>query len=86
MSKFGDELLKGARESLAIAKGELAPARAISGDDIDVAAIRKALGLSQGKFAVRYGLTLSLVRDWEQRRRNPDQAARTLLRLIARDP
>ena len=86
MSKFGDELLQGAREALAIAKGELASARVFEAEEIDVASIRKSLGLSQGKFAGRYGLTLALVRDWEQKRRNPDQAARTLLTLIARDP
>ena len=86
MTKFGQELIQGAREALAIAKGEAAPARVVEARPIDVAAIRKQLGLSQRKFATRFGLSPALVRDWEQKRRNPDQAARTLLTVIARNP
>ncbi|MBK5294220.1 MAG: helix-turn-helix domain-containing protein [Acidobacteriia bacterium] len=52
----------------------------------DVKAIREKLGLSQREFASLYHLSLPTVRDWEQRRYQPDQAARTLLRLIARAP
>ena len=71
---------------MAIANGEVAPARVYSPKSIDVVAIRKKLGLSQQKFAERFGLSPAMVRDWEQKRRNPDQAARTLLTVIARDP
>lgn len=53
---------------------------------VDVAAIRKETGLSQERFARRYGFSSSAVRDWEQRRRIPDPAARTLLIVIDREP
>ncbi len=86
MSKFGQELIASVNEAIAIAKGEAKPARIFTPEEIDVAAIRKRLGLSQQKFADRFGLSHAMVRDWEQKRRNPDQAARTLLTLIARDP
>ena len=49
-------------------------------------AIRKALRLTQHEFAATFQLSLATVRDWEQGRYQPDQAARTLLRVIARDP
>ena len=52
----------------------------------DPAAIREKLGLSQREFAEAYHLSLATIRDWEQGRSQPDQAARTLLRLIAREP
>ena len=52
----------------------------------NVKAIREALGLAQRDFAERYHLSLATVRDWEQGRYQPDQAARTLLLLIAREP
>jgi putative transcriptional regulator len=52
----------------------------------DIRAIREGLGLSQRDFATRFHLSLATVRDWEQGRYQPDQAARTLLRLIAREP
>jgi putative transcriptional regulator len=86
MSTFGKDLIQSAKEAIAIAGGKAVPARLYDPAPIDVAAIRKQLGLSQQKFAARFGLSPSLVRDWEQKRRNPDQAARTLLMVIARNP
>jgi putative transcriptional regulator len=79
-------LIESAEEALTIAKGEAAPACVSAPPTVDVAAIRKQLGLSQQKFAKRFGLSLAMVRDWEQERRNPDQAARTLLTVIAKEP
>jgi putative transcriptional regulator len=52
----------------------------------DTQAIRKALRLTQPEFAATFQLSLATVRDWEQGRYQPDQAARTLLRVIACDP
>ncbi len=49
-------------------------------------AIRTALRLTQHEFATTFQLSLATVRDWEQGRYQPDQAAQTLLRVIARDP
>lgn len=86
MTTFGKELLESAAEALAIAKGERAPARAFEPPATDVAAIRKRTGLSQARFAERYGFSLAIVRDWEQGRRSPDRIARTLLMVIAREP
>ena len=51
-----------------------------------VKAIREKLGMTQREFARAYHLSLATVRDWEQGRYLPDQAARTLLKLIARKP
>ena len=48
--------------------------------------IRRALGLSQEDFAARFHIPLGTVRDWEQGRVTPDQAARAYLTVIARDP
>ena len=86
MTRLGQDLIESANEALAIARGKAKAPRVYSPAAVDVAAIRKSLGLSQQKFAERFGLTPALVRDWEQKRRNPDQAARTLLTVIARNP
>jgi putative transcriptional regulator len=51
-----------------------------------VKAIREELGMTQREFASAYHLSLATVRDWEQGRYLPGQAARTLLKLIARKP
>lgn len=82
----GKSLLKGAREALAIAKGEMEPAAMYVPETVDVAAIRKRLKLSQTAFAERYGLPIGTVRDWEQERRSPDRAAVVLLSIIDRNP
>lgn len=86
MSKFGQELIQSAKEALAIARGEMEPARVYEFEDIDVAAIRKRLKLSQGKFADRFGLSVATVRDWEQKRRRPDRIATSLLKVIDHSP
>ena len=82
----GKSLIKGAKEALAIAKGELEPAAVYVPETVDVAAIRKQQGLTQAAFAERYGLAESAIRDWEQNRRRPDRAAMLLLKVIERSP
>jgi putative transcriptional regulator len=51
-----------------------------------VKTLRRALGLTQQEFAARYHIPLGTLRDWEQRRTEPDQPARGYLTVIARDP
>ena len=53
---------------------------------VDVKAIRERLGLTQEEFAVRFGLGLDAVQNWESNRRRPDKAARSYLTAIARVP
>ncbi|MBM3216023.1 helix-turn-helix domain-containing protein [Candidatus Poribacteria bacterium] len=48
--------------------------------------IREGLGLSQSEFAEEFGIPVGVIRDWEQRRSFPNQAARSYLRVIARMP
>jgi putative transcriptional regulator len=48
--------------------------------------VRRALGLSQEAFADQYRIPIGTLRDWEQGRCEPDQAARAYLMVIARAP
>lgn len=48
--------------------------------------LRRALGLTQEEFAVRFHIPIGTLRDWEQGRCVPDQPARAYLTVIARDP
>jgi putative transcriptional regulator len=48
--------------------------------------IRRALGITQEEFASRFQIPLGTLRDWEQGAKEPDQAARSYLTVIARDP
>ena len=48
--------------------------------------VRLAVGLSQQEFAETFGIPVGTLRDWEQGRFEPDQAARSYLKVIARNP
>jgi putative transcriptional regulator len=48
--------------------------------------IRRALKLSQEEFAACFRIPIGTLRDWEQGRVEPDQAARAYLTVIARNP
>ena len=85
MSRLGGRLIKAAEEAAAIARGEDVPG-AILHTPPDVRAIRARLNLTQPAFAKRFGLPVGTIRDWEQGRAMPDQAARVLLRVIEREP
>jgi putative transcriptional regulator len=51
-----------------------------------VKVMRRALGLTQEEFSTRFRIPLGTLRDWEQGKSEPDQAARAYLTVIARDP
>ncbi len=53
---------------------------------VDVRLIREKLGLTQEQFARRFGLSLDLVRGWEDKTSTPDGAALVLLRVIWAEP
>jgi DNA-binding transcriptional regulator YiaG len=48
--------------------------------------VREHLGLSQAEFAIRFGLELDTVQNWEQGRYRPDPAAQILLSVIEAYP
>jgi putative transcriptional regulator len=51
-----------------------------------VADIRAKTGLSQARFATLLGVSVRTLQDWEQGRRAPSGAARTLLLIAHRNP
>lgn len=52
----------------------------------DVKSIRQKLQVSQELFALYFGVSKRTLQEWEQGRRLPSGAARTLLIIIARRP
>ena len=52
----------------------------------EVREARRALGLSQERFAAVLGVSPVTVRFWENGQRHPDGLARKVLRLLARRP
>jgi putative transcriptional regulator len=88
MSKLGKKLIAAAHEGIAIARGEADPStyRLHIPAQIDMRAMRRRLGMTQEAFALRYGLSIARVRDWEQGRSSPDGAVRAYLMVIEREP
>ena len=76
---IGEQILQGLRE---LKRGE--HGRVINVPD--VASIREKTGLSQARFAQLLGVSVRTLQDWEQGRRAPSGAARTLLMVAARNP
>ena len=87
-STLGRRMIAGLKEAVVHAKGDVTlPSYTVAvPDDMDVAAIRRQLGLSQAAFARAFGLDVTAIHAWEQGRRRPDRAARVLLAVIAKEP
>ena len=75
----GNELLAGLRE---IKRGEYGRVITVP----SVSSIRERTGLSQTRFAQVLGVSVRTLQDWEQGRRVPSGAARTLLMVAAKNP
>ena len=75
----GLEILEGLRE---LKRGDVGRVVNVP----SVAAIRERTGLSQAKFSALLGVSVRTLQEWEQGRRAPSGAARTLLMVAAKNP
>jgi putative transcriptional regulator len=80
-TEFGEKLLESVRQMKAgkaarITNVKLSPA----------AEARNRVGLSQSEFAKLLGVSVRTLQDWEQGRREPSGAAKTLLKIAAQNP
>ena len=78
---IGAELLQSAREMKAGIR-----ARVHRPEISEVAHARLVSGLSQTAFAALLGISVRTLQDWEQGRREPSGAAKTLFRVAERHP
>lgn len=76
---IGAEILEGVRELKAGKVGRVLNVPS-------VAAIREQINLSQARFAALLGVSVRTLQDWEQGRRAPSGAARTLLLIAHKNP
>jgi putative transcriptional regulator len=53
---------------------------------IDVAALRRCLGMNQAAVAARFGFSVKNIQNWEQGARQPEGPARAYLLVIDRNP
>lgn len=76
---MGREILEGLRE---LKRGDSGRVSTVP----DVVSVREKTGLSQSRFAALLGVSVRTLQDWEQGRRAPSGAARTLLLVAERNP
>ena len=76
---IGQEILQGIRD---LKRGKVGKVVNVPA----VAEIREKMGLSQSRFAELLGVSVRTLQDWEQGRRTPSGAARTLLLVAAKNP
>ena len=76
---IGLEILEGLRE---IKRGEYGRMTTVP----SISSIREKTGISQAKFAQLLGVSVRTLQEWEQGRRAPSGAARTLLLIAQKNP
>jgi putative transcriptional regulator len=81
LNKFQQDLLTSVRQ---MRQGKAARVTRVKLPDAAVA--RAKAGLSQQDFALLLGVSPRTLQDWEQGRREPTGAARTLLRVAVANP
>jgi len=81
MEQFQNDLLASVRQMKA---GKAARVTAIEVSAATEA--RNRVGMSQSEFAKLLGVSVRTLQDWEQGRREPSGAAKTLLRIASQNP
>jgi len=82
-----DGIMQGLQQALAHARGEAVPGLKVHvPQNLNVASIRKRTGLSQESFASTIAVPVGTLRNWEQKRRQPEGPARVLLALLDHNP
>jgi putative transcriptional regulator len=85
---ISESIRRGLEEAIACAEGaaDLSLYKVHIPAQIDVKAIRTRLGLTQQRFAARFGFNINTLRHWEQGRRVPEGPTRAYLLVIDREP
>ena len=78
---LGQEVLQGIRD---IKAGRIG--RRYTTESYPIVRAREKSGLSQTKFAALLGVSVRTLQDWEQGRREPNAAAKTLIKIAELHP
>ena len=79
--EIGNEILEGIQDIKAGRAG-----RRYTVHSYPIVRAREKAGLSQAQFAALLGVSVRTLQDWEQGRREPSAAAKTLIKIAELDP
>jgi putative transcriptional regulator len=74
------------RRTVTLADGTVQSTEVLTAPQWQLLNARSQAGLSQAEFARATGVSVRTLQEWEQGRREPSGAARTLLRIALRSP
>lgn len=86
MSKAFESIAQGLQEAIALHEGKPVAAQTYRPEEIDVAGLRRNLGLTQTEFAAKFCISLGTLRHWERGDRKPHGPALALLHVVAKEP
>lgn len=86
MSEAFKSIAKGLQEAIDLNSGKSVAARTHRPAEVDVAELRRQLGLTQMEFASKFCISVSTLRHWERGDRKPHGPALALLNVVAKEP
>ncbi|MCF2947171.1 helix-turn-helix domain-containing protein [Paraglaciecola aquimarina] len=86
MTSAFESIAQGLKEAIDLNDGKKVDARIHRAPEVNVAEIRKSLGLTQMEFASKFCISVSTLRHWERGDRNPHGPALALLNVVAKEP
>lgn len=82
--KTFERILEGVRQSGQYLRGELEPSRRFQVEPKGIKLVRESYGMTQPEFAEMLGVSVASLRNWEQGRREPAAAAKSLITSFAK--
>ena len=80
------KLTSSIEEAIEIKHGKAKALKITKYDSLDIKKVRSKLHYSQSEFAIFMGVSPKTLQNWEQGRREPTGPARTLLRIVEKNP
>ncbi|CAO1667371.1 helix-turn-helix domain-containing protein [Vreelandella maris] len=86
MASAYESIAQGLQEAIELNQGRKVAARTHRPEPVDVAGIRKNLGMTQMEFASKFCISVATLRHWERGDRTPHGPALALLHVVSKEP
>lgn len=86
MASAYESIAQGLQEAIELNQGHKVTARTYRPEPVNVAEIRKNLGMTQMEFASKFCISVATLRHWERGDRTPHGPALALLHVVSKEP